>query len=295
MKIKIFGYTGSVRPSPTEMIQKELVDLGCEVVEKEADCILETCGLYKNAQKFWNEDGKKAVRIFNLLDVNNQNPNFYDQAWRDYEDCEIACTISNTVKAEIREKFRTFREIHVINFPIRPVSHLKYPRGITSLYVGRFNCPNKRTWVINPTLQLLTLDPENHLIVAGSERPPMGFFIENPGDVTLNELYNASEFTWLPSVSEGIGLTCCESTICGSIPLLANDSPVVRELGLKEFSVDPKPAAFVQLIKKIQKNPEYYWNIMDELRPVFLNKFSPQTIAKNILNLYNSYVGDRKS
>ena len=253
--------------------------------------LIHTTGLFEDAEKFYNNCHVRPVRLYNLLDSNNTNPGFYDKTIKDYQNCEIATTISITSKNKIIERLNISREINVIGFPARPVKFLKNHRGFCSLYVGRWNDPNKRTYLIKPSLELLGQDTENDLVVVSSDKPPFNcFYHNNVNDEILNLLYNGAEFTWLPSKQEGLGMSAIEAIQTGSIPLLCNDNDVVRELGLKDFSANPNPEALSRLVRKIQKNINYYWNKMDELRPKFEKQFSIDTVSQNILDLYQNYV-----
>ena len=292
-KIKIFGYRAGPQPSATERIENELLNLGCKI-DDDPDLIIHTTGLFDDAEKFYNSCAVKPVRLYNLLDANNTNPGFYDKTINDYQNCEIATTISITAKNKIINKLNISREINVIGFPARPVKFLKNHRGFCSLYVGRWSDPNKRTYLIEPSLELLGQDTENDLIVVGNDKPSLKCFYQNSvNDEILNLLYNGAEFTWLPSKQEGLGMSAIEAIQTGSIPLLCNDNDVVKELGLKDFSADPNPEALSKLVRKIQKNISYYWDKMDELRPKFEKQFSVETVAQNILNLYENYVSNR--
>lgn len=289
LKVKVFGYRGKI--NSTERIERELVRQGCELVEKNPDLLIEMCGLYEKAQEFYQKSEKKPIRLYNLLDVNNKDINFYNQAKWDYINSEIATTISYTVKEQIRNKFQTDKNIYVIGFPIRPVTFKKYLKGYPFLYVGRFYDLNKRTFFIQPVLKTLNLDPIDNLIVVGMDKPSYDCFYQGiVDDNILNELYNAAEFVFLLSKKEGIGLTAVEGIISSAIPLLCNDNEIVQELGLQDFSALPSSQSIVQLIEKIRKNIHYYWDKMDELRPKFERQFSVETVVKNMLELYNDYI-----
>lgn len=291
IKVKVMGYRGQPFPSVTERVEKELTTQGCEIDEQNPELLIHTTGAFNDAETFYKTCKKPPIKLYNLLDVNNSDPNFYNKVRLDYENCEIACTISNTAKSQIREKFQTNREIHVIGFPMRPVTNRKISRrSIPFLYVGRWNDPNKRVYLIEPTLKLLNCNPVNDLAVVGSDTPHYECLRHGiVDDDILDILYNSSEFTLLLSKKEGLGMTAIEAIAASSIPILSKDNEVTKELELLDFCSDPNPDAIVSLIDKIRKNPQYYWNKTDELGPKFQKQFSIETFVKNILDLYQEY------
>jgi len=97
-KVTVLGYRKGPQPSATEMVEQELMRARCQLVDDNPDLLVELCGTYEMAEEFYKTKcNKNCVRLYNLLDVNNSNPNFYQQAAIDYENCEIATTISQTV------------------------------------------------------------------------------------------------------------------------------------------------------------------------------------------------------
>ena len=289
------GYEGPPFPHIVERLEKELTNQGCQIVDRDPDLLIEACGIYTKAQEFYRRCSNKPLRLYNLLDVNNSSLAFYNQAQLDYQECEIACTISNTVKTQIKQKFKTDREIHVIGFPMRPVTYRKYPRKLPFLYVGRWSDLNKRTYLIKPTLKLLNQDPVDDLVVIGSDKPPYECFYQGiVTDEVLDTFYNACEFLLLPSRTEGLGITAIEAVSTGAIPILCQDNVVIKELGLEDFAVLSSPENLSKLVKNIQKNIQYYWDKMDELRPKYQKQFSVETVTKNMLDLYYDYKRGKK-
>ncbi len=288
LKVKVFGYRGKF--NSTVRVEQELVRQGCELVNENPDLLIELCGLFSDAQTFYKTCSNKPIRLYNLLDVMNRTPNFYDQAKLDYEEAEITTTISNVVKKDIQKKFQTNKDIHVIGFPIRDIQYSNYGcKGVPFCYVGRISDPNKRVGLIKPTLERLNFNHEM-MVFVGSEKPPFGMWAENLSDPELSEMYNCADFVFLPSQKEGLGLTAMETIIGGGHPLLCDDNPLVKELGLSAFSAAPHPVALGMLVNKIQKDYPKYRKIIDELRPKFQKQFSIEKVVKSMLELYNNYI-----
>ncbi|MEK6881587.1 MAG: glycosyltransferase, partial [Nanoarchaeota archaeon] len=238
---------------------------------------------------------KPCVRLYNLLDVMNKTPDIYNQTKLDYEECEIAATISYTVKSDIRKKFQTNKEINVIGFPIRDKITYKHYSvlGVPFLYVGRVLDPNKRIGLIKPTLDKLGFNSEN-MVFVGPDRAPFGFETGILSDDDLCEIYNCADFLFLPSEREGLGMTAIEGVIGNCHIIGCSDNPIFNELGLSEFTATPHPAALTQLVNKIQKNYPYYKNILDKLRPKFLAEYTVEAVVKKMLNLYKEYINENQ-
>lgn len=296
IKAKVFGYRGFPTPSATERIEKELVNFGCELTNNDPDFIIHITGLFDDAQKFYKSCKNRPVRLYCLLDVMNKSPGFYNQTKLDYEECEIAATISNVVKSDIKKKFQTNREIQVIGFPIRDVKYKGYGIiGVPFNFVGRISDPNKRTGLIKPTLEKLGFNIDL-MVFVGNESPPYGMWAKNLSDDELSEMYNSTEFTFLCSEKEGLGLSAIESAICGSRVLACTDNlAIMKELGLKDFCGIPHPVGLARLVNSMQRDRQYYSNVLDDLRPKFLSTYTVEAVTKKILNLYKDYVREHKT
>lgn len=296
IKCCVFGYRGQPSPSATERIEKELVSQGCELVNENPDLIIHTTGLFTDAQNFYKTCSNKPIRLYCLLDVNNRTPGFYNETKKDYEECEIATTISNVAKSDIKRKFETNREINVIGFPIREgIKYKNYSAlGVPFLYVGRTTDPNKRVGLIKPTLEKLGFNFDL-MVFVGPDKAPFGFDTGILSDDDLCEMYNCTDFIFLLSEREGLGMTGIEGGICGAKVLGCSDNPIFKELGLSEFTATPHPVALAQLVNKIQKNYSYYNDILSDLRPKFLSEYTVEAVVKKMLNLYKDYTHEYKT
>lgn len=288
MKVWIDGYRGPF--NATERIEKEFLKLGHVLTEDSPDLIYHVNGLFEKAEDIYQKNSHNSpIRLYNLLDLNNSDPNFYNSNVPYILNCEIFSVISNVVKQQAKRKLKLKRDIKILPYPIRPISpKLNYQRGIPFLYVGRVYSENKRFGLIQETLDLMGFDKDN-LVVAGTEKPPFGLWVDKPDDLLLSELYNSAEFTFLPSSIEGQGCTVIEAAIAGSFPILCCDNPMAHELGLTEFSTLPDSRYLALKINDIKNNSDYYNELLDSRRPFFLENFTLENVVRHVMRFYNEY------
>lgn len=287
LKIKVFGYRGP--HNNTEVIESELRSLGCNI-ENDPDLLIHLNGTFEDAERYYTDCVKKPVRLYVLLDIDaTKSVNWYNQVKNDLENCEIPCVISETVKKQVKKILNIKKDVQILNHPIKPVSNLKEIKGIPFLYSGRIYSKNKRFDLVLQTMDELGYDRET-LVVVGTEDPPLKcLYVNSPNDNELNQLFNAADFLLSPSEFEGQNCNMIQAVITRTFPILNNQCEVVKEFGLQKFSANPDSVSMARKIREIQLNSKYYLDIMNELRPVFLNKFSSQTVVKNILELYWDY------
>lgn len=286
IRIKIFGYRGKF--SQTQNIENHLIkNYNCEISE-EPDLLINTTGPFSDSEIFYNQLAKKPIRLYCLLDLDPWKPiEWYNQIKQDLQKCEIPCVISQTVKQDVEQKLE-IKNLNVIYYPIRPIKYLNYVKSVEFLYSGRLYSLNKRFQLVLETLDVLGV-PRQTLVVAGTEKPPFGVFLNGLDDSDLNELFNCSRFLLSPSSSEGLNLNMIQAVIANVAPILANDCEVNKEFGLEKFCAAPNPESLAKKINEIYTNQKYYYDILTELRTDFEKKFSLNSICQNILNLYNNY------
>ena len=272
------------------MIESELRSLGCNI-EDNPDLLIHLNGTFEDAEKYYTDCIKKPVRLYVLLDIDTSKPiNWYDGVKIDFENCEIPCVISETVNKQVKKTLNIKKNIQILHHPIKPVSNLKEIKSIPFLYSGRVYSKNKRFDLVLQTMDELGYDRET-LVVVGTETPPLKcLYVNSPNNNELNQLFNASDFLLSPSEFEGQNCNMIQAVITRTFPILNNQCEVVKEFGLQKFSANPDPISMVKKIREIQSNCKYYLDIMNELRPIFQKQFSAQTVAQNILNLYENYV-----
>ena len=284
MKVKIFGYRGPY--NATERIETELVKRGHELSDT-PEIVYHVNGLYDDAEEFCNKLSYKPKKIYNLLDidVSKINTGFYDKAKQQLESADEICAISNVVKNQMEHHFGIKKNINVVPYPIRPITNLNFYRGIDFSYVGRVYSPNKRFNLILSTLAKMRLN-SGVLAVVGIEKPHAGVYVGTLPDDLLNEFYNSSKFVFLLSAFEGQGCTAIEAVMAGSYPILCNDNPMVKELGLEDFAAYPNAEEVALKLININQSPKFYDEIIKKRAEEYRKKFTIEAVVDKIEGLF---------
>ena len=155
------------------------------------------------------------------------------------------------------------------------------------LYVGRANDPIKRIKLVYDSIAKISEDLKN-IKICGSENPGFGIYLGVISDIELNKLYNSSKFVLLPSKAEGIGLSMIEGMICGSIPITCIDNLTAKEFSPIDFICEPSPEAIIKKINDLNNEYENKRKLAMEFGEKYKIQFNKKSIAKNIINLFNS-------
>jgi glycosyltransferase involved in cell wall biosynthesis len=287
MKIKILGNNSSFLSAAPQLI-KEFEAAGHEIVDENPDVLFHPTGFFDEVFK-WAEKYPKALKVGCLLDADPTNPHWPEaKTKKQLQELDVKLTISNVAREQILS--RTGEETEIVYYPIKPVSFLNYQlRGIDFLVTGRIYSSNKRFGFIEPFLNFIKFDKEL-LVTTGPEQPPFGFYTGILDNNMLNEMYNSARYLLFFSSHEGLGLGPIEAVICGCMPILCNDNKCIEELDLVEFSADPHPRALALKLKEMQENRDHYVTLINNLRPVFQEKFSAKKVAANILTAINKKI-----
>ena len=104
----------------------------------------------------------------------------------------------------------------------------------------------------------------------------------------LNELYNSTKYVLLPSKAEGIGLPMIEGMICGAIPITCSDNLTAKEFSPLDFICEPNAQSIVNKIEELDKDYATKRKIALEFGKKYKTQFDKKTIAKNIIDIFNS-------
>lgn len=283
MKIKLFGFNGSV-VSPLELLKRAFVDLGCEIVDEAPDCIFDVTGFFENTIEY-SKRYPRAVKIFNLLNADINNPNWGDgrDVRRQLLQADVPTTVSESTRKDIKNRIGV--DCEVIYFPMKPVTQMNFFRTLDFLYVGRLFNKEKRFKIIPEIFKKTKISSEK-LIIVGPEDPGFGHYTGLVGDDQLNLIYNCSKYLFCPCEHEG-SMSMLEAVIADCFPLVCHDNEWVKEFGLTPFACDYDANSFINKIRDIEQNTEKYVKILDELKPKIVEKFDVKSVAKRIINLYN--------
>ena len=288
IKVSILGADGYVCQIPR--IKEGMEALGHVLSEESPDLIYSNDPRGYNKALLLKKKYPKAYLILNFLDMPWHISNIQKQTEllvkNYFLKADVITTISFKVKKDISKLYN--KKIHVIYNPIKDVyfdENIK--KNNIFFYVGRASDPVKRFNLVRESL-LKIKDGVKNTKICGSQNPNFGDYLGIIKDQELNKLYNASKYVLLPSSAEGIGLPMIEGMICGAIPITCSDNLTAREFSPPEFICEPYAQSIVNKIAELNKE----YSIKRELALKFGKKYKIQfdkiSIAKNILNIFNS-------
>ena len=231
-----------------------------------------------------------AYLIFNFLDVPWHLPNIEKQTHllvkNFFFEADAISAISSKVKKDLSKFYD--KKIHVIYNPIKDVYlDKKIKKNNMYLYVGRANDPVKRIKLVQDSLKEIN-NGLKEIKICGSEDPGFGNYLGIISDENLNKIYNESKYVFLTSKAEGIGLPMIEGMICGAIPITCSDNETAKEFSPTDFICEPKAQSIVNKIEELEKNYTEKRKIALEFGEKYKIQFNKKTIAKNIIDIFNS-------
>ena len=76
--------------------------------------------------------------------------------------------------------------------------------------------------------------------------------------------------------------------ICGSIPITCSDNLTAKEFSPPDFICEPEAQSIVNKIEELEKNYTEKRKIALEFGEKYKIQFNKKTIAKNIIDIFNS-------
>ena len=288
IKFSIFGSDGYTCQIPR--IKQGMELLGHKLSDDCPDLIYSNDPKgYEDALKL-KEKYQNAYLILNFLDVpwHIKNIEKFTKILVDkyFPSANAITAISYKVKKDLSKFYK--KKIDVIYNPVKDVYlNKEIKKNNNFLYVGRANDPVKRIGLAQDSLKKMK-EEEKNIKICGSENPGFGNYLGVVSDKDLNKLYNSSKFVLLPSKAEGIGLSMIEGMICGSIPITCKDNLTAKEFSPEDFICEPNPESIVNKINSINEDYEAKRKIALKFGEKYKIQFDKKTIAKNILNIFNS-------
>jgi len=231
-----------------------------------------------------------AYLIFNFLDIPWHHPNIEKKTEFFVKHFLLKADAVTVISFKVKEDLSKFynKRIDVIYNPIKDVYlDEKIKKNNVFFYVGRVFDSVKRFNLVRESL-LKIKNGEKKIKICAPKDPGFGNYLGIVKDHELNTLYNSSKFVLLPSMTEGIGLPMIEGMICGAIPITCSDNLTAKEFSPQDFICKPDAQSIVNKIQELDKNYESKRRTALEYGKKYKIQFDKKTIAKNIINIFNS-------
>ena len=288
IKVAVLGSDGYVCQIPR--IKEGMQALGHILTEESPDLIYSNDPPGYEKALLLKKKYPKAFLILNFLDVPWHRPNIQKQTELLVKKFFLVADAVTTISFKVKEDLSKFydKNISVIYNPIKDIYlDTNVKKNNIFLYVGRASDPIKRFNLVKESL-LQIKDGEKNIKVCGTQNPNFGDYLGVIKDNELNKLYNSSKFVLLPSSAEGLGLTMIEGMICGAIPITCSDNLTAKEFSPLEFICDPSTENMKKKIEELEKDYENKRNLALKFGKKYKSQFDKKTIAKNIINIFNS-------
>lgn len=298
MKIKSLGARGNIL-TQISRIEDGFLSLGHELVNDS-----EPQFIYCN-DKGVHQEGielkkkyPKAKLILNTLDLAQhceEHRDICDQLSLNFYFADAITTISETVKEQMLSAFPHTQKagISVVYQPIKSVKPLKLEKNGKMAVFGRQLDKNKNFPLAMNAAIIANMDID----VIGPEDPTT-FSLKHDknykrcyykglvSDKQLNIEYNEASVVLMCSGIEGIGLSMIES-LCVKTPVVCvSTMSTSKEFAPPEFICEPNPFAIADKIKYVTSGDEKISKILDEYSERYLKIFSPESVANNIVSVY---------
>jgi len=289
IKISMYGADGFTCQMPR--IMDAMKSLGHTITEESPDLIYSNDPTGYPKAMHLKKRFPNSYLMLNFLDVPWHLPNVNEQtkllAKHFLSSSDAVTTISHKVKKDLSNFIN--KKIDVIYNPIKDVFFEKIiKKDNIFLYVGRANDPIKRINLLKEALLKLNNNEIKKIKICGPENPGFGNYLNIVSDKELNKLLNASKYLCLPSKAEGLGLTMIEALVCGSVPIVCSDNETAKEFLPSDFFCEPDSNSMIKKIDELNKNYEEKRKLALNYGEKYKVQFDKISIAKNILNVFNS-------
>ena len=288
IKVSILGADGYTCQIPR--IKEGMESLGHTLSEDSPDLIYSNDPRGYDKALLLKEKYPNAYLILNFLDIPWHMPNIEKQTELLVKNYFLKANAVTVISFKVQNDLAKFydKKIHVIYNPIKDVYFdNKIKKNNTFFYVGRVFDPIKRFNLVKESL-LKIKDGEKNIKICGLKDPGFGNYLGVIKDKMLNEIYNSTKYVLLPSRAEGIGLPMIEGMICGAIPITCSDNLTAKEFSPLDFICEPSAESIVNKIEELDKNYEEKREKSLKLGKKYKIQFDKKTIAKNIIDIFNS-------
>ncbi len=221
---------------------------------------------------------------------------YMNQYLKVYMEYENIITVSNVVKSQIMETFNIDgRKIKVINphvpdyfYHLENKEEVRKKLGlpldkILILSVSSAQ-PRKNLGMVKKVIEKLG---NNYLLVRVG--PPVGNSItfNNVDETTINEIYNACDMLYFPTLLEGFGYPVVEAFKTG-LPVVSSSIDIIREVS-SDAAVLVDPTDIQENIKAVKNALENKASLIENGYDIS-RKYSAATIRQELVNYYNGIV-----
>ena len=288
IKVSVLGADGYTCQIPR--IKEGMESLGHTLSEDSPDLIYSNDPRGYDKALLLKEKYPNAYLILNFLDIPWHMPNIEKQTELLVKNYFLKANAVTVISFKVQNDLAKFydKKIHVIYNPIKDVYFdNKIKKNNTFFYVGRVFDPIKRFNLVKESL-LKIKNGEKNIKICGLKDPGFGNYLGVIKDKMLNEIYNSTKYVLLPSRAEGIGLPMIEGMICGAIPITCSDNLTAKEFSPLDFICEPSAQSIVNKIEELDKNYEEKREKSLKLGEKYKIQFDKKTIAKNIIDIFNS-------
>jgi len=288
IKVSVLGADGYTCQIPR--IKEGMESLGHTLSEDSPDLIYSNDPRGYDKALLLKEKYPNAYLILNFLDIPWHMPNIEKQTELLVKNYFLKANAVTVISFKVKNDLAKFydKKIHVIYNPIKDVYFdNKIKKNNTFFYVGRVFDPIKRFNLVKESL-LKIKNGEKNIKICGLKDPGFGNYLGVIKDKMLNEIYNSTKYVLLPSRAEGIGLPMIEGMICGAIPITCSDNLTAKEFSPLDFICEPSAQSIVNKIEELDKNYEEKREKSLKLGEKYKIQFDKKTIAKNIIDIFNS-------
>ena len=288
IKVSILGADGYTCQIPR--IKEGMESLGHTLSENSPDLIYSNDPRGYDKALSLKEKYPNAYLILNFLDIPWHMSNIEEQTKLLVKNYFLKADTVTAISFKVKRDLAKFYDkiIHVIYNPVKDVYFdEKIKKNNTFFYVGRVFDPVKRFNLVRESL-LKIKDGEKNIKICGLKDPGFGNYLGIIKDKVLNELYNSTKYVLLPSKAEGIGLPMIEGLICGAIPITCSDNLTAKEFSPLDFICEPNAQSIVNKIEELDKEYAAKRKIALEFGKKYKTQFDKKTIAKNIIDTFNS-------
>ena len=223
---------------------------------------------------------------------------YMNQYLKVYMKYDNILTVSNTVKSQILENFNVNEEKLTVIPPYIP--NYFYHLDNKDKLRATLGLPNNKILI----LSVSSAQPRNNLGMVKRVMERLGntyslvrvgspvrnsITFNNVDEVTINEIYNACDLLYFPTLMEGFGYPVVEAFRTG-LPVVSSNIDIIREVS-SDAAVLVEPNNLEENIKAISYAMENKTSLIERGYDIS-RKYSASTVRRQLVNYYNGIIDD---